>query len=571
MTAGAGVVAASASDDVTQPVVATGHGPVRGVWRDAPGRPAAGPGPRFAHSAAFLGVPFAAPPVGERAFEAPHPPEPWTQVRDATRHGATPQRRTLSELTSIPEPVVPGDDTLVLDVFTPAPGGTTRGGERAEPLPVLVWIHGGAFTAGSPASPWYDGVAFNRDGVVTVSVSYRLGVVGFGAVDGAVANRAVLDWVAALEWVRDNVAAFGGDPRRVTVAGHSAGGGAVLTLLTAPRAAGLFHAAIAESAALGEGGLDGARDVAASVARHLGVEPTAHALAAVDEDALLDAQAAVTDIAATEPPDPDAPPPGTEEVLDGLRAAVGRPLGLGPVVDGDVVPGPVADALHDGASRDLPLLIGTTAGEFDHALDAIAPVLDALTPERLLTAVGVPRALARLYAARSAVRGRPTSRVGGHLVTDFLFRLPAAQTAEGHARGAGRRTWVYDFRWRSRADGALGGEAQHCLDVPFVWDALERGDAAVPETGVGAGRVTRITGDAPPQALADLVHGAWVAFVRDGDPGWAPYATDARTPARARRQVRVWDTVTRTVTDGYRFERVAGAALRLAARRGMVP
>jgi para-nitrobenzyl esterase len=581
------VVSAVAPALVPTDVVGTTHGPVRGSWRDAPGRPAPGRGPRFDRSAAFYGIPFAAPPVGPLAFAAPQPREPWTEVLDATRHGATPQRRTLSDHTSIPEPVVPGDDTLVVDVFTPAPGGRDVDGTVVDPLPVLVWIHGGAFVAGSPASPWYDGATFNRDGVVTVNVSYRLGVVGFGEVAGAVPNRGVLDWIAALEWVRDNVAAFGGDPHRVTVAGQSAGGGAVLALLTAPRAAGLFRAAVAQSPAIFPGDPVASRALVARIADRLGVPATAEALAAVDERALVDAQYAETDPTAPDPAAPDpalgleaaalepgaepavhvASGPTTEEVLAGLREAVDTGVALGPVVDGDLLPVPVPDALRDGASRDVPLLLGTTAGEFDLALDSLATVVDALPAERFLATVGVPGPLARLYAARSVVRGLPTSRVGGHLVTDVVFRIPAAQAAESHARAGARTTWLYDFRWASRAP-AHPGVATHCLDVPFVWDVLAAGDEPDPETGIEAGRVTAITGDAPPQALAELVHASWVSFVRDGEPGWAPYLTDVRTPIRSRRQVRAWDAVTRTVTDGYRFERVAAPALRFASRRG---
>ena len=133
-------------------------------------------------------------------------------------------------------------------------------------LPVLVYIHGGGFTGGSPASPWYDGRAFNRDGVVTVTVSYRLGFDGFGHIAGAPSNRGVRDWIAALEWVRDNIAAFGGDPSRVTIAGQSAGGGAVLTLLGMPAAQDLFHSAWALSGAIADVSRERARTLSAKLA-----------------------------------------------------------------------------------------------------------------------------------------------------------------------------------------------------------------------------------------------------------------------------------------------------------------
>jgi para-nitrobenzyl esterase len=199
--------------------VETKTGALRGFWRT--------------HSAAFLGIPLAEPPCGDLRFLAPVPVTSWRGVRDALQYGPTPQRKALAEVTTIPEPSIPGDDTLSLNVFTPRPRAANG---LEEPLPVLVYIHGGGYVAGSPASPWYDGVAFNRDGIVVVNLSYRLGFDGFGWLPDAPSNRGSLDWLLALEWVRDNIGQFGGDPARVTIAGQSAGGGAVITLLTMPRA-----------------------------------------------------------------------------------------------------------------------------------------------------------------------------------------------------------------------------------------------------------------------------------------------------------------------------------------------
>src|SRR3954468_21021504 len=231
-------------------IVETVSGPVRGLWREG--------------SAAFLGIPFAEPPFGERRFRAPVPRAPWTEVRDALEHAPTPQRKALAEITAIPEPSIPGEDILNVDVFTPRP-------EDAAALPVLVYIHGGGYVAGSPASPWYDGAAFNRDGVVTVTVSYRLGFEGFGALPDAPANRGVLDQLAALEWVRETITRFGGDPARVTIAGQSASGGAVMTLLTVPAASGLFSAVASISPAPADIPLDRAKATTARLAKVLGV------------------------------------------------------------------------------------------------------------------------------------------------------------------------------------------------------------------------------------------------------------------------------------------------------------
>src|SRR5689334_17303181 len=201
-----------------QPEVKTQSGVVRG--RDEDG------------TAVFLGIPFAAPPVGAARFAAPSPPAGWDGVRDTVTDGASAPQPDR-QFTLIPEPVIPGEDCLNLNVFTPAPG--------AARLPVLVWMHGGGFVAGCNASPWYRGHRFARDGVVVVIINYRLRIEGFLAVDGAPANRVLLDWLAALEWVQENVAGFGGDPANVTLAGQSAGAIGTATLLAVPRARGLFR------------------------------------------------------------------------------------------------------------------------------------------------------------------------------------------------------------------------------------------------------------------------------------------------------------------------------------------
>src|SRR5215475_3524604 len=220
-------------------------------------------GVRDGQALRFLGIPYARSPVTAGRFAAPVPHDRWDGTRDALTYGATSPQPDRG-VTLIPEPIVTGDNELNLNVFTADLG--------AAGLPVLVWIHGGGFFGGGNASPWYHGGPFARDGVVLVSINYRLGAEGFLEVPGAPANRAVRDWVRALEWVRENIAAFGGDPDRVTIAGQSAGGGACAALLGVPAARGLFRGAACLSggqALLQTAG--GVRAVTAAMAGQLGV------------------------------------------------------------------------------------------------------------------------------------------------------------------------------------------------------------------------------------------------------------------------------------------------------------
>ncbi len=504
------------------PVVAIAAGDVRGFWRGEPGS--------RDRSAAFLGIPFAQAPVGELRFAAPVPPEPWTGVRDAVAYGATANRHDTGD-TLIPEPAIPGDATLNVNVFTPDPGA------REARLPVLVWIHGGGYTAGSPASPWYDGRAFNRDGVVTVSISYRLGFDGFGHIAGAPSNRAVRDWLAALEWVRENIEAFGGDPSRVTIGGQSAGGGAVLTLLGMPGAQHLFHSAWAASAALADVVPERARTLSAKLANLAGVAPTRDGFASVSEETLHDLQATAAD-------------PGSSDRLAAVREVLGDGLSWGPEVDGDLLPVPTVDALAAGIGADKPLVLGTTDDEFTMVTDSAAGKLRFVPPGIALAVLGVTRPVRHAYlAANTAQRRKGTAAVLGRYATDVVFRSVVVRVAEARRHAAataavadsegatvtasgsegatvaasgsegaavaasGSReetapTWVYRFSWPS----PTRRWALHCLDVPFFFDCLD------------GPRVEVIAGDDPPRRLADAVHGAAVSFVRAGDPGWPDWA-----------------------------------------------
>ncbi|MYS82673.1 carboxylesterase/lipase family protein [Embleya scabrispora] len=485
-----------------QPLVTTNLGPVQGFWE---GR-----------SARFLGIPYAKPPVGDLRFAAPEAPEAWTEPLMATAYGPTAQRRAFGDgPTIIPEPSIPGDDVLGVNVFTPDPSPDAA-------LPVLVWIHGGGFVAGSPASPWYDGTAFNRDGVVLVSLGYRLGIEGFLHLEGAPDNRGVLDWIAALRWVRDNIAAFGGDPAKVTIAGQSAGGGAVQTLMVAPSAHDLFRAAISVSGAVMEpqSRADGLA-VAELFTSRTGLPATAAALRDLSHDELLRLQDLLT-----------APDEGAA-ALPGLL--------LAPFSDGELIPEDVHTAFRDGSATPAPLMLGATHHEFNAVAEfemSDAPIEVAVA---ILGSAGLPPEGVEAYLALHD--GAAPAQVIGQAITDTLFRGTAVSIAEARA-GQDRPTWLYAFEWLSTSP-TFGGKAFHCLDLPFAFDLL------------AAENAKNATGPDAPQKLADAMHGAWVAFIRDLDPGaqWPRYT-------RTHRDTMVWDATPRVTPDVLSAERKIWTARR---------
>ncbi|MCC2028119.1 carboxylesterase family protein [Microbacterium sp. YMB-B2] len=462
------------------PVVETASGPVRGFWRDH-GTPDA--------SAAFLGIPFAKPPTGTLRFAAPVPPERWTEPLDATEYGATPLRITGVD-NLIPEPAIPGKSTLNVNVFTPALDGA---------LPVLVWIHGGGYTEGSPASPWYDGARFNRDGVVTVTISYRIGFDGFGHIEGAPANRGVLDWIAALEWVQQNIAAFGGDPSRVTIGGQSAGGGAVLTLLGMPQTQHLFHRAMSFSGALADVPLATAKARGRRLADLGGVSADVDGLRTLTERRIRQLQ-----------PQAATPRTGIGMVLDLLEDG----LPWGPMIDGELIRRPAVDSLAEGVGADKPLLIGAADDEFTMVAEREGARIRWLPSWLLLLPFLRPWRVRRAYlAANRAQRRKGGAAMIGRFISDHVFRALVPRVAEARSRRSGgdadAGTWAYRFSWVSQALGW----ACHCLDVPFWFDGLDRE------------RVANLAGEHPPQALADEMHAAAVAFIVGGNPGWPAWSS----------------------------------------------
>lgn len=457
-----------------RPVCTTRQGSVRGtVTADG--------------TASFLGIPYAAPPFGALRFRPPAPPAAWSGTRDATAHGPTPPKAPYAPPFDalIPEATIPGEDCLNLNVWTPSPGPGAR-------LPVMVWLHGGAFANGAASSSAYDGSAFARDGVVFVSLNYRLGTDGFLHLDGVPDNRGLLDQIAALEWIRDNIAAFGGDPDRITLFGESAGAISIGVLMNDTRARGLFHRAILQSGAAHHFLRPAsARRITARLAEKLGIDPTPAAFAAVPLDRLMPAQSELRgEIGAR--PDP---------AVWGEAALNAMPFE--PVTGGLALPGPDCG---------VDLLVGSNREEYRLFLVPTGRL--HLLPEAKLRATAEAYGLdpdKALPVYRDARPGAVPGEIFDAMVTDWFYRIPAIRLAESVPG-----SYMYEFARRSSAfDGRLG--ACHGGELAYVFDRL--GDPAY----------APMTGEDPAQDVADAMHGAWVAFATTGEPGWAAYDTSSRT------------------------------------------
>ena len=463
---------------VVAPVVQTTEGAVSGLWED--------------EVAVFRGIPYAEPPVGTLRFRPPVRRRPWVGVHDATRFGQIVPQTDESPLdaASLPQGVAMGDDCLNLNVWTPTL-------ENAS-LPVLFWIHGGTFMWGAGSAPAYDGSRFARNDVVVVTINYRLNAAGFLYVEGrpGAGCFGLLDQILALEWVQENIKFFGGDPSRVTIAGESAGGFSVGHLCAAPAARGLFQRGISQS-----GGaqlhlsVESARVAGEETLRLLGVRPDDDdAIAAITDDQLLAAHRAVK----------AQGPQLLAKACSPNAAAIAFGLVPLPTYGADVLPQPSLRGIESGCARGVDLLVGYNGDEtnvfWPHGMTE--PALPLL--ER---AGDVAFGSAGVSGAQVLDRYRELHGVGAlrdvvvPFTTDLMFRIPSirvAEAAQKHSAGI----YMFRFGWK----GHIG--AVHALDVPFMFDNLDRSPELLRQLG----------GEHAPQSLATTMHGAWDSFVKTGIP-----------------------------------------------------
>ncbi len=468
----------------------------------------------------FAGVPYAAAPLENLRFKPPQPPAPWTEPRETLKFGPAAPQVPTGGMTDSAQ-VRWSEDCLTLNVQTPACDDAGRA--------VMVWIHGGGYRTGQSSIPWYNGARFAANGdVVVVSINYRLGALGFtdlshlGPEYALSSVSGILDQIAALRWVQDNVAAFGGDPARVTIAGESAGGFSVSTLLGCESAQGLFQRAIPQSGGAHHTLPEGASK---TVTRHfleaLGVSD-AVGLSAVPVDEILNAQMATIKHFER-----------GAGVMTDLGVAVGP---FYPAHDNELLPRSPLAAIRAGVGADVAVLTGSNADETtlwgygdvdDEKLQRIAAGLSA--GELVATYRGT-----RPHADPAALVIAMTS--------DHMFRIPAIRLAEARAAHTDA-TWMYLFTWASRAfAGRLG--ATHALEIPFAFDNLDRAGV---DLFIGPGEI--------PQNVADTMHTAWTSFIKDGNPGWDAYNLEARTTM-------VFDDTSTTTDDPAAEERLAWEGIR---------
>ncbi|MFM9276771.1 carboxylesterase/lipase family protein [Paenibacillus jiagnxiensis] len=438
----------------------------------------------------WKGIPFAQPPVGPLRFRAPQPPQSWEGIRDASQFGPVcpqPERSAEGIFGSRAGQPAPSEDCLYLNVWAP---------KTDAPCPVMVWIHGGAFVTGSGSMSLYDGTKLAKNGVVIVAINYRLGPFGFLHLSpfGAelASNAGLLDQIAALQWVRDNIRAFGGDPDNVTIFGESAGAMSIAALLAMPAAKGLFHKAVLQSGASQTLSPAHASGIAAALLHELGV-------AASNRDRLFELPT-------------EAIAAATHKLYEKFGSS-GVAMLFQPVVDGNTLPEEPQKAIEHGAAKDVAVMIGTNRDEGAYFVRG---------PEHLLSAEAAAKAIQAMTGLPNAAElsGRYPVSVEGQaqLMTDLYFWRSAVRYASAQASHG--PVWMYRFDWCLPGHPFLG-KSVHGAEIAFVFNNLQ----LLKELNI------TLTGEV--ERLSRLMQEAWVSFARSGNPStpeldWPAYDPNER-------------------------------------------
>lgn len=468
----------------------------------------------------WRGIPYARPPLGDLRFRAPQPPVPWPGVRTCKKFGFAPPQKRMGTVVGLGKFQATSEDCLTLNVVAPAVASD-------EPLPVMFWIHGGAYFLGSSAQPGYGGAALARRSCIFVSANYRLGALGcmdlssLSTPDAPIEGNLFLrDLVMALRWVRDNIAAFGGDPNRVTIFGESAGAHAVTTLLAVPAAESLFSGAIIQSTA--KRLVKSASDAAAFAEEYaglLGVHPS-------EAGAVLRSA------------DPDRLISTLDQLLDSSTGDILSKVPFGPCVDGDYLPQDPFDAITAGAAHRVPLIVGCTADE--------ASMFRWVLPYMPTNAPLVEKMLAEIEDSVrediiAAYPKYPAQQACIQLSGDNFLSSATWRVADGHCRYA--PTFVYNYAYSPRPMEWLGVGATHGSELLALFGAYQS----------KLGNLLALTGDrrAAVRVSSDMQE-RWSQFARSAVPGmgWPTYTESDRT-------VMVFDRHSRTEADPWGPRRMA--------------
>lgn len=460
-------------------------------------------GARTPFGVRFRNVPYAAPPFGARRLLPAQPPVPWHGLRDGSKPGLAMPQRSAPTMAGIlgayAAPGPQGEDALTLEIDTPELGGAR--------LPVLVWLPSGVFVSGGASAPSNAGGAFARDGIVHVAINHRLGVDGFclfpDSIDTGTDNLGLRDVVAALSWVRENIAAFGGDPDRVTIGGYGSGATLAAAVAASPLSAGLVHGALLQSGIprLSLRRRD-AEAVLAIMERAVGVRLNREVVREASVPFALDLTDAVI----------------AEMAHDDDRwswfSLAGSPFCA--VTETPSLPARAIEAFGDGVASGVPILAGTTTDQLGYVVEARLRALGRLDAvDAVFDDLGIDRATIEWYRSNRC-REMSGLAIATAVLTDMAARVPTIRLLDAH-RG---EHFLYEFRWNSPVlEPGLSGAGG--LDIPFARDDFEVLD--------GYPDAAALYPSDPPRSLVDAMHGSFVEFVRTGDPGWDAYVPNTRS------------------------------------------